>query len=207
MGSPFGTEEGAALVAVERANGGELAPLEQVLWALDAITPPGEHPDPARFSRSVGLLIRVGVVEYLEGQLGLSVEGRKLLRRSGLLNDPRHVAHVTALLQGFDEIDMEDRDGGDELPAPSEAEVARALRDGEEIEETPGAMGTPILGEEVTVGSAVFGAAGWTAQWVPAVIPDSSAEPEMGPPPAGYPGAPAHPILDRLFGRKRKDDP
>ena len=30
----FGIEEGAALVAVERANGGELAPLLQVLWTL-----------------------------------------------------------------------------------------------------------------------------------------------------------------------------
>jgi len=203
MGSPLGTEEGALLVAVERANGGELAPLEQVLWTLDSLTPPGTHPDPARFATSAKLLTRLGVVEYVEDQLGLTVHGRKLLRRSGLANDPRHVAHVTELLQGFDGIDMEDREGAEEPPSPTEQEVAKALRDGEEIEETPGGLGTPVIGEEVPVGSVLLGGGPWGTRWVPAVLPDSSDELELPPPPLEYTGAPAHPILSRLFGRNK----
>ena len=44
MDSPFGHEEGAVLVAVERANGGELAPLGQVLWSLDSFTQAARRP-------------------------------------------------------------------------------------------------------------------------------------------------------------------
>jgi len=191
------------LVAVERANGGELAPLEQVLWTLASLTPAGSHPDPVRFAASVQLLIRIGVVEYVEAQLGLSVEGRRLLRRSGLLNDPKHVAHVTHLLQEFDELDLEQHD--ESATAPTEADVRHAISDSEEIEETPGGVGTPVIGEEVPVGSALFGGAAWTARWVPTVLPEGSTASEEPPPPPTYAGSPAHPILERLFGRGRRE--
>jgi len=98
----FGLAEGAALVAVERANGGELAPLLQVLWTMQSFTPPHLRPSPAEFAASARLLIELGAVEYLDNQLGLTPEGRKLLRRSGMPNDPRHVALVTELLAEFD---------------------------------------------------------------------------------------------------------
>ena len=99
MGPSFGIGEGAALVAVERANGGELAPLLQVLWTLNSFTAPRSRPTPAAFAASTTVLIEIGVVEYVDNQLGLTPEGRKLLRRSGMPNDPRHVALVTELLQ------------------------------------------------------------------------------------------------------------
>ncbi len=189
------------MVAVERANGGELAPLEQVLWTLESLTPPGTRPDPARFADCVALLIELGVVEYVEHQLGLTVEGRKLLRRSGLLNDPRHVAHVTALLQGFDEADMAEREPTEAVPAPTVDDVRRALSDDEEIEETPGGLGTPVLGEEVPIGAGrVFG-----SRWVPAVPPEGSDEFEPPPGSLGGDEASAHPVLSRLFGRGRRD--
>ena len=75
------------MVAVERANGGELAPLLQVLWTLHSFTPPGSRPSPAAFAASTTLLVELGVVEYVDDQLGLTPEGRKLLRRSGMPND------------------------------------------------------------------------------------------------------------------------
>jgi hypothetical protein len=105
----FGIQEGAALVAVERANGGELAPLLQVLWTLRGFTPRGSRPSPAAFAASTTLLVELGVVEYVDNQLGLTPEGRKLLRRSGMPNDARHVAFVTELLQEFGEDDLRRR--------------------------------------------------------------------------------------------------
>ena len=138
MRSSFGIQEGAALVAVERANGGELAPLLQVLWTLHGFTPPGSRPDPARFAASATLLIGLGVVEYVDNQLGLTPEGRKLLRRSGMPNDARHVALVTELLQEFDDVDLED-DGP--VIAPTEADVQQALSDGNSIQQTEGGAG------------------------------------------------------------------
>jgi hypothetical protein len=202
MASPFTTEEGALLVAVERANGGELATLEQIIWTLRSLTPPGKQLEPAQFATSAGLLVEVGLVEYTDESLGLTPEGRKLLRRSGLTNDPRHVAHVTGLLTEIDELDMDRHELGD-APVPSEADVRRALGDSERIEETPGGVGTPVLGEEVPVAlrGAILGEA-----WIPVVLPDDTGEGGGPPPPPEYQGAPAHPLLDRLFRRRRQSD-
>lgn len=202
MDSPFGNKEGAVLVAVERANGGELAPLGQVLWSLDAFTPTASRPSPASFAASGQLLIELGMVEYLEGQLGLTVEGRKLLRRSGLLNDPRHVARVTALLQEFDDVDVKLREQAEPPPALTEDDVRRALSDEEAIEQAPGGLDTPVLGHEVTT---YWRAMAFGSHWVPAVLPQDSAETEEPPPPPQYAPAPAHPILERLFGRSRRN--
>jgi hypothetical protein len=202
----FGIQEGAALVAVERANGGELAPLLQVLWTLHGFTPRGSRPSPAAFAASTTLLVELGVVEYVDNQLGLTPEGRKLLRRSGMPNDARHVAFVTELLQEFGEDDLE-ADGS--AIAPTEEDVRQALSDGDRIEETDGGGGTPVIGVDSLIYSPILGLGtpGLVvgSHWVPAVPhKDAGSIPE---PPESVPlvGSPAHPFLDRLFGRGRRD--
>jgi len=198
------------LVAVERANGGELAPLLQVLWTLHGFTPRGSRPSPAAFAASTTLLVELGVVEYVDNQLGLTPEGRKLLRRSGMPNDARHVAFVTELLQEFGEDDLE-ADGS--AIAPTEEDVRQALSDGDRIEETDGGGGTPVVGVDTLIYSPILGLGtpGLVvgSHWVPAVPPkDAGSIPE---PPESVPlvGSPAHPFLDRLFGpraaRPRRD--
>jgi hypothetical protein len=218
MSSLFTHEEGTALVAVERANGGELAPLEQVLWTLYGFTPPASRPSPAGFAASVRHLLEVGLVEYVDSQLGLTPQGRKLLRRSGMPNSPRHVEQVTQLLQESEELDFEpDLTSA----APSEADVRQALSDGKQIEET-GGVGTPMIGGEVPMTASILGVGGGLAfgsHWVPAVIHDDPSDPsDPGDP--GDPGdrrdpsaspepasaaTPGHPLLDRLFGHRRGD--
>ncbi len=206
MRPSFSTQEGATLVAVERANGGELAPLLQVIWTLHGFTPRGLRPDPAGFAASATLLISLGVVEYVDNQLGLTPEGRKLLRRSGMPNDPRHVALVTELLQEFDDVDLEDDEA---VIAPTEAEVQQALSDGDSIQQTEGGAGTPIIGEEAPIYSPILGLGRpgliVGSHWVPAVPPKDAGEDPEPPEAAPLPGSPAHPFLDRLFGRGRRD--
>ena len=214
MPSPFGPEEGVALVAVERANGGELAPLQQVLWTLDGFTPPGSRPSPAGFAASATLLIDLGVVEYVDDQLGLTPEGRKLLRRSGMPNDPRHVAIVTELLQEFED---EDIDLDESVPSPTEADVRAALSDAEQIEETAGGTGMPIAEMEDPNYAPILGLGSpglvTGTYWVPSVPPvaaDELREPqeESRPPePDRSSESPEHPFLDRLFGHHRDHAP
>jgi hypothetical protein len=199
----FGPREGAALVAVERANGGELAPLGQVLWALHSFTPPHSRPSAAEFAASATLLIELGAVEYVEYQLGLTPEGRKLLRRSGMPNNPRHVAIVTELLQEFDDEDFEP----DGVPvAPTAEDVHRALNDEDSIEQTGGGAVTPVIEERY---SPILGAGTpdlvMRSHRVPAVPPRDSDELPQAPDPVRFGGSPAHPVLDRLFGRGRRD--
>jgi hypothetical protein len=204
----FSHDQGAVLVAVERANGGELAPLEQVLWTLSGFTAPDARPSPAGFAASVRLLLEAGLVEYLDRQLGLTPHGRKLLRRSGMPNSPRHVEQVTQLLEEFEETEYEPDLSTD---APSEADVRQALSDGKQLEET-GGVGTPVLGAEVPMTSSILGV--FTpglvgSHWVPAVIPDEpdDAQSDLGPELAAPPAVPGHPILDRLFSHRRGDRP
>jgi len=196
MRPSFGTQHGAALVAVERANGGELAPLSQVLWTLEGLTPPGSLPSLAQFTASATLLIELGVVEYVEDQLGLTPEGRKLLRHSGMPNDSRHVALVTDKLKEFEEIDLEPDPS---VPVPTEDDVRRAVSDQDVIEVEDDAW-TPVLGEEVP--GDPYGS---ESVWVPAVPPgDAFYEPEP-PVAAELTESPAHPLLNRLFGHSRRD--
>jgi len=201
----FGLAEGAALVAIERANGGELAPLLQVLWTMQSFTPPHLRPSPAEFAASARLLIELGAVEYLDNQLGLTPEGRKLLRRSGMLNDPRHVALVTELLAEFDD---EEYEPDEPLVAPTELDVRQALSDGDSIEQTEGGAGTPVF-EEPYSSILGLGAPGivMRSQRVPAVPPKEAGEEAPEPPGPVLSGSPAHPFLDRLFGRGRRDHP
>ena len=142
------------MVAVERANGGELAPLLQVLWTLNSFTAPHSRPTPAAFAASTTVLIEIGVVEYVDNQLGLTPEGRKLLRRSGMPNDPRHVALVTELLQQHGE----DHPGHHEpASVPTEEDVRQAMSDGDRIQETGSGAGTPIIGEDTPFYSTILG--------------------------------------------------
>ena len=202
----FGVAEGTALVAVERANGGELAPLPQVLWTLDSFTPPSSRPSPAGFAASTALLVELGVVEYLDDQLGLTPEGRKLLRRSGMPNDARHVAIVTELLQEFDEDDLE-TDGS--VIVPTEEDVHRALSEEDGTGETDDGL-VPVVGQETSHYSPILGLGSpgivLGAQRVPAVPPkdsDCALEPPWSAP---LSVSPAHPLLNRLFGRGRDRD-
>ena len=199
----FGLREGEALVAVERANGGELAPLLQVLWTLHGFTPARSRPSPAEFAASATVLIELGVVEYVDDQLGLTPEGRKLLRRSGMRNDPRHVALVTELLQEFDGEDYEP----EEPPAaPTEEDVRQALSDGDRIQGTEGGAGTPVIDEHYSpilgLGSPGLGIG---SHRVPAVPPSDAGYAPEPPESLRLTGSPTHPLLDRLFGRGRRD--
>ena len=77
----FGRFDAATLLAVETANGGELASLEQVVSTFCNLF--GEPPDPDSFAGSSQLLAEAGFVEYEADALGLSPAGRRLLRRAG----------------------------------------------------------------------------------------------------------------------------
>ncbi|MGD1011954.1 MAG: hypothetical protein ABR925_05420 [Acidimicrobiales bacterium] len=211
MPESCGKNEGAALVAVERANGGELAPLVQVMWTLEAFTLPMAMPTPEAFAASVRVLIELGLVEYVDEQLGLTPKGRKFFRRTGMTHDPRHLTLVTEQLQEFEDIDLSDADlegGDDPHPAPTAADIRQALEDGEEIEGTPGGVGTPVIGEGVSEGTP----AGYAASsWRPLAIPDDPYEGQeleespAEPAAASVEDYPPHPLLDFLFRRARKD--
>jgi len=202
----LGVQDGAALVAVERANGGELAPLLQVLWTLHSFTPPGSRPSPAAFAASTTLLIELGVVEYVDDQLGLTPEGRKLLRRSGMPNDARHVALVTEVLQ---EAGGEDFEPDRSPVAPTEEDFQQAIRDGDRIHETDGGAGTPVIGEDTPIYSPILGLVSpgliTGSHWVPTVPPKDAGYVPAPPASVALTGSPAHPFLDRFFGRRRRD--
>ena len=122
MESLFGRYEAAALLAVERANGGELAPLEQVLGAFENLF--GSSVTASTFTESVGLLIDAGLADWDRGGLELSVEGRKAIRRAGAHWDaelPDKLADRLALLKEADLAPEGER------PAPSEEEVRDAM--------------------------------------------------------------------------------
>ena len=182
-------------------DGGELAPLAQVLWTLDSFTPPGSRPSAAGFAASTALLVELGVVEYLEDQLGLTPEGRKLLRRSGMPNDARHVVIVTELLQEFDEDDLE-TDGS--LIVPTESDVAHALSEEDGIGEPDDGM-APVVGQETLNYSPILGLGSpgivFGAPRVPAVPPKDSDRATEPPRSVPLEVSPAHPLLNRLFGR------
>ena len=141
------------------------------------------------------------MIEHVEGRLGLTVQGRKLLRRSGLLNDPNHVAHVTALLQEIDEVDLK-LHGQTASSAPLNVEdVVRALSDEEAIEEPWRPRHTGIRSEVATYWRGM--PAG--SHWVPAVLPQGSDEPDEPPP---HPSTQPSRLIRysrRLFGRSRRD--
>ena len=118
-------------------------------------------------------------------------------------NDARHVAIVTELLQEFDEDDLE-TDGS--VIVPTESDVLQALSEEEAVQETDDGT-SPVISQETLNYSPILGLGSpgivLGAQRVPAVPPkgsDSAAEPPQSGP---LMHSPAHPLLNRLFGRGR----
>ncbi len=122
MEALFGRYEAAALLAVERANGGELAPLEQVIVAFEALF--GSSVTAPTFAESLALLIDAYLIDWNDQALELTLTGRKLIRRSGAHWDADFPDKVASKLA---EIDEEDMSPEGELPAPSEDDVMAAM--------------------------------------------------------------------------------
>lgn len=122
MESLFGRYEAAALLAVDRANGGELAPLEQVLSAFEALF--GASVTAETFAESMALLIDAGLVLWQSPLLELTYEGRKVIRRAGSHWDADLPGKVAARL-GLIEEDQLSPEG--ELPCPTTEEVLVAM--------------------------------------------------------------------------------
>jgi hypothetical protein len=115
----MGSAEALVLVGVENANGGELAPIGQVLGTLEQTT--GARVDPAGFTASVQMLTEAGLVEYVAHELGLTAAGRKLIRRAGSTRDRGHTRRVGTLLAALEDPVQVG------APAPSLAEVLAVI--------------------------------------------------------------------------------
>ncbi|MGH9171244.1 MAG: hypothetical protein ACRD0Z_10295 [Acidimicrobiales bacterium] len=131
--SLFGKPEAAALLAVEDANGGELADIGQVLAAYQYLF--GRWPEAARFAQACGLLHRAGLVECRGRAVGLTPRARKLLRRSGRPGSAHRPEAVTSLLEKIAGRELASANSGLE---PSEDKVADALT---ELAENPELVG------------------------------------------------------------------
>jgi hypothetical protein len=118
----FGRVEAAALLAVEAANGGELADLEQVIVAYYRLF--HRWPDVDDFTFACQLLCEAGLTNYVSRCLGLDPRGRKLLRHSGL---PRHSDRPLKVVQLMQDIDEGTLAEEGSLPEPNEEEVRAAL--------------------------------------------------------------------------------
>ncbi|MHB1988715.1 MAG: hypothetical protein ACYCSF_12160 [Acidimicrobiales bacterium] len=122
MESLFGRYEAAALLAVERANGGELAPLEQVIVAFEGLF--GSSVTAETFAESLALLVDAGTIKWANRCLELTLEGRRMIRRSGSHWDRELPAKVARRLSQMDEDDLSPEG---ELAAPSKEEILAAL--------------------------------------------------------------------------------
>jgi hypothetical protein len=123
MEALFGRFEAAALLAVERANGGELAPLEQVIMSFEALF--GQSVTAATFAESVALLVDAGLVEWANRGLELTLDGRRVIRRSGSHWDAELPDKVAERLSRIEEDELAPEG---ELPSPTEEEVLGALQ-------------------------------------------------------------------------------
>jgi hypothetical protein len=123
MESLFGRYEAAALLAVERANGGELAPLEQVIAAFEALF--GSSVTAETFSESLSLLVDAGLIDWANHGLELTLDGRRTIRRSGSHWDHDFPDKVADRLSRIEEDDLAPEG---ELPAPSEEDILGALQ-------------------------------------------------------------------------------
>jgi hypothetical protein len=151
----LGRHEAATLLAVDAANGGELAGIEQVFEAFEQLFQ--RRLTPSESADSLALLCEAGFVEYCEGELGLTPHGRKLLRRAGLPRSPDRARKVAELLGELEEADLASEGS---VPAPSEEEITDALAsleadDSSDLAPQLGAniafpqVGSPILGWSV----------------------------------------------------------
>ena len=146
--------EAAMLLAVDGANGGELAGLEQVLVAFEVLF---HHPPTVSESaEAIALLSEAGFVEYVQDQLGLTPQGRKLLRRAGLPESPDRPRKVAHLLGELEEIDLA-AEGS--VPAPTEADLAAALHTlgSDQLEGVAPMLGADVAGPDVGSSLSLYG--------------------------------------------------
>jgi hypothetical protein len=122
MESLFGRYEAAALLAVERANGGELAPLEQVVVSFEGLF--GSSVTAGTFAESLALLVDAGLIDWTNHALELTLDGRRTIRRSGSHWDTDFPDKVADRLSRIDEEDLSPEG---ELPSPSEHDILGAL--------------------------------------------------------------------------------
>jgi hypothetical protein len=92
------------LLAIENANGGELAGLEQILVAFEGLFQ--RRMQPEAYAASCALLCEAGLVEGSDESLGLTPEGRKLLRRTGVPGTPERPHRVAEQLALIEELDL-----------------------------------------------------------------------------------------------------
>jgi hypothetical protein len=118
----LGRYEAATLLAVDAANGGELAGIEQVFEAFEQMFQ--RRPAASESAGSLALLCEAGFVEYSEGELGLTPRGRKLLRHAGLPGSRDRPHKVADLLGELEEDDLAPQGS---IPAPSEQDITDAL--------------------------------------------------------------------------------
>lgn len=123
MAPLFGRYEAATLLAVEQANGGEMAGLEQVIATFQGLF--GSSVTPTTFAEATELLVSARLVEWKSNCLALTVQGRRLIRRSGSHWDSDFPEEVADKLSELDESDLAPEG---ELDSPSEDDVRRAMR-------------------------------------------------------------------------------
>jgi hypothetical protein len=148
----LGRYEAATLLAVDAANGGELAGIEQVFEAFEQLFQ--RQLTPSESADSLALLCEAGFVEYTESELGLTPHGRKLLRRAGLPGSPDRPRKVTDLLSQLEDGDLAPEGS---VPAPSEQDIIDAL---ESLESDDASNLGPQVGPNVAftqIGSPILG--------------------------------------------------
>jgi len=189
----LGRPEAAMLLAVEGANGGELSGLEQVLVAFETLF--DRQMEPEAYAQSCALLCEAGLVEFVEGCLGLTPAGRKLLRRTGVPGNPGRPHNVAEQLAPLEELDLA---GEGSVPSPTVAAFEAA---GAALKSDGAAGDAPLLGSELaprprgilsgygginqgsTRRSPLFHEHDAPVRDAPRVRPDDWDEPEPGPGP------------------------
>lgn len=146
------------LLAVESANGGELAGLEQILVAFEQLFQ--HRMQPEAYAASCALLCEAGLVEGNDESLGLTPEGRKLLRRTGVPGAPERPHRVAEQLALFEEPDLADAGS---MATPDVAAFAAAASSLEEDGQTGD---EPVLGAQLA--PRPLGNLGWGLHTAPA---------------------------------------
>jgi hypothetical protein len=114
--------EAAMLLAVERANGGELAGIEQVLVAFETLF--ARQMQPQAFAEACALLCEAELIEYVDESLGLTSDGRRLLRHTGL---PGHSDRPHRVAEQLASLELPDLDEAGSVPSPEVAAFETAI--------------------------------------------------------------------------------
>jgi hypothetical protein len=159
----LGRYEAATLLAVDGANGGTLAGIEQIFETFERLFQ--RRPTASQSAASLALLCDAGLVEYTEGELGLTSRGRKLLRHTGLPGSPDRPGRVADLLGDLEE---EDLAAAGSVPAPSERDIEAALNSleaddaGDAALRTGAEVALPQIGAPLTFGFQAEAGVPWT---------------------------------------------